>query len=409
MSRRKFLTAAGAAGVAGLAGCSAAHSVGKSSGSKTHYKVGVTTPLSGVYSFLGKASLQGMKIAKADLEKKKNVKIDLSVEDTETKPSVSLQKMKKLVNKDRVDFTLGGVSSSDDIKMGNWASENGVVYVASGSHSTATTGKKCAKYMFRTPPSAHMHAIAAGKGMADYADSWFIIYSNYTADTTFSSALEKALKANGAKVVGKAAAPFPANDFSPYINQAASSGAAGVAPIVGNKSKFMKQFVNKGLENKMKLAGGIMEEKFYWNEGKKQTEHMGLMTAGWSNEVPQTDLGKHVIKQVSKRFNTSAFSRHWMGYTSLDQEVRAAERAGSVKAKDMRNALAGWEVKHSMKKGKMYWRKADNQLVQPTYTLKPLPISKMKSKPYKSWWKFLDSYPGKKTVRKVDKQRCYLA
>ena len=45
-------------------------------GSKTHYKVGVTTPLSGVYSFLGKASLQGMKIAKADLEKKKNVKID---------------------------------------------------------------------------------------------------------------------------------------------------------------------------------------------------------------------------------------------------------------------------------------------------------------------------------------------
>ena len=75
----------------------------------------------------------------------------------------------------------------------------------------------------------------------------------------------------------------------------------------------------------------------------------------------------------------------------------------------MRNALAGWEVKHNMKKGKMYWRKADNQLVQPTYTLKPLPISKMKSKPYKSWWKFLDSYPGKKTVRKVDKQRCYLA
>ena len=36
------------------------------------------------------------------------------------------------------------------------------------------------------------------------------------------------------------------------------------------------------------------------------------MTAGWSNEVPQTDLGKHVIKQVSKRFNTSAFSRHGM-------------------------------------------------------------------------------------------------
>ena len=129
--------------------------------------------------------------------------------------------MKKLVNKDRVDFTLGGVSSSDDIKRGNWASENGVVYVASGSHSTATTGKKCAKYMFRTPPFAHMHAIAAGKGMADYADSWFIIYSNIRR-TRRSRVLRKALKANGAKVVGKAAAPFPANDFSPYINQAAS-------------------------------------------------------------------------------------------------------------------------------------------------------------------------------------------
>ena len=411
LSRRQYLTLAGATGIAGLAGCASSggkSGSGKGSGSKTSYKVGVTTPLSGTYAFMGKASLNAMKIAKSDLENKMDVKIDLVVEDTETKPSVSLEKMKKLVNKERVDFALGGVSSSDDIKMGNWASDNGVVYVASGSHSSATTGSKCAKYMWRTPCSNNMHARAIGKSMASYADSWFLIYSNYTAETTLKDAVAQELKANGAKVAGTAAAPWPAKDFSPYLNQAESSGAKGLGMLVGNQSKFIKQYANKGLQNKMKMAGPIMEEGLYWKDGKQKTELLGLMSCDWSNEVPKNDLAKHVVKQLNKRFNQSAYDRTYMGYTSLDQLIRAAERAGSVKAPDIRDALAGWKLKHSMKKGKCYWRKEDNQLVQPTYTLKPLPISKMQDKPYKSWFKYVDTVPGDQTVRKVNATGCSL-
>ncbi|MFB6082604.1 MAG: ABC transporter substrate-binding protein [Halanaeroarchaeum sp.] len=427
MSRRKYLatTGAGVAGLVGLAGCSSSKpgsgdsgsggsgsgtTTGTASGADAVYEAGVITAQSGSYSFLGQAGIQGSKIAAQNLEKELGVKINVTTADTETDPSTGLDRMKRLVNRDGIDFAMGGVSSSVAIKMGNWASDNGISYMATGSHSDATTGDKCAKYMYRPTTSNSMLANTLGGGMADFADSWFLMYADYTWGHTGRDAIKKALKENGGTVAGEVATPFPSSDYNQYLNQAKSSGADGLAVIIAGTDQrtVTKQFVNKGMHEEMKMSGPLFEEAVFWGLGKHAASVTGLWATPWSNEVPKTDLAKKVIDQITSQYDTSPFSRHYMGYMAMDQLVRAAHRAGSTDAADIQDELKGHTVEQSFKPGKSYWRKEDHQLVQPVSTVKPLAESKMQDDPYKSWYQHVGTKEGDKVVRPVTETGCKL-
>ncbi|WP_267640741.1 ABC transporter substrate-binding protein [Haloarchaeobius amylolyticus] len=428
--RRRYLQALGTGAVAAFAGCAdtsdpdtsgggggggngnngGTQGGTQSSGEDMSFKVGVITSQSGSYSFLGKGEVQGAKLAKADLEEEYGVDIELVTADTETDPGTGLERMKRLVNEDQVDFTLGGVSSSVAIKMGNWASDNGVAYMAAGSHSDATTGGKCAANMFRPTCSNSMLANALGTQMADYADSWFVMFADYTWGQTGAKAIKGALKANGAEIKGEVGTPFPSQDYTQYLNEAANSGADGLAVVIAGTDQRIvtKQFLNKGLDQDMKMAGPLFEESVFWGIGKEAASAAGLWATPWAASSPATDLGESVKQRVASEFGASPFSRHFMGYTSMDQLTRAAIRAGSKDAADIRGELEGHELEHKLKQGKMYFRADDHQLIQPVSTVEAKAQSNMQDDPYKSWFEHTSKTAGDEVARDPSETGCSL-
>lgn len=404
MDRRSYLAAASAAGLAGLAGCSS----GGSGGGNDSYTVGVITAQSGSYAFLGEGEIQGAELAARDLEEEFDISIDIVTADTETTPSVGLERMKRLVNEEQIDFALGGVSSSVAINMGNWASDNEVAYMAAGSHSDATTGGSCADYMFRPTCSNSMLANKLGQGMADFADSWYIMYADYTWGQTGKEAIRGALEQTDAEVVGEVATPFPSSDYSQYLNRVSSAEADGLAVVIAGTDQrtVTQQFVNKGMHEDMRMAGPLFEEAVYWGIGKQAASIAGLWATPWANCNPTTDLGQSVAQRVASEYDASPFSRHYMGYTSMDQLVRAAERAGSSDASAIRNELAGHTLEHSIKPGESYWREGDNQLIQPVSTVRPLSMSEMQDNPYNQWFQHVSTTPGEEVARDVSATGC---
>jgi ABC-type branched-subunit amino acid transport system substrate-binding protein len=437
MDRRDYLkavAAVGTAGTAGLAGCTGGGGGGDSSGGGgssggdsggdggssssgdsggsggNSYTVGVITARSGSYSFLGKGEYQGAVLAKRDLEEELGVSIEIIEADTETDPATGLERMKRLVNEDQVDFVLGGVSSSVAIKMGTWASDNGVAYMAAGSHSDATTGSKCAEYMFRPTTSNSMLANALGGGMADYADSWFLMYADYTWGQSGRAAVKNVLGDTDAEIVGEKATPFPSDDYTQYLNEAANSGAEGLAVIVAGTDQRIvtKQFLNKGLNEEMKMAGPLFEEAVFWGLSQKAAAQAGLWATPWAASVPSSEFGEEFKSRVAEEFDASPFSRHYMGYTSMYQLVSAAERAGSVAAEDVRSELEGYELDHSIKQGTNYFREGDHQLVQPVDTVESLPVSEQQTDPYNNWTEHVSQVPGDEVARPVSETGCSL-
>jgi len=430
IGRRRYLQGAGVAALAGLAGCSgggggsdggdggdgddggdsgdSSSDGGSTDTTANSYKIGVITARSGSYSFLGEGEYQGAVLAKADLESDLGVDIEIVQEDTETDPNTGLERMKRLVNEERVDAVLGGVSSSVAIKMGNWASDNGVAYMAAGSHSDQTTGSKCAANMFRPTCSNSMLANALGSQMAEYADSWYVMYADYTWGQTGSKAIKGALRANDTEVVGEIATPFPSDDYTQYLNEAANSGADGLAVVIAGTDQRIvtEQFNNRDID--MKMAGPLFEESVFWGIGKEAAANAGLWATPWAASSPSSELGETFKQRVADEFGASPFSRHYMGYTSMDQLVRAAERAGSVEGADIAAELEGHTVKNSLKQGDVYWRAEDHQLVQPVDTVEARPVDQMQDDPYQSWFEHTSTTAGADVARSIDETGCDL-
>ncbi|WP_227378124.1 ABC transporter substrate-binding protein [Haladaptatus halobius] len=415
VNRRKFLkaTSAGSAlAISGLAGCTSGGGGNSNSGKSGKLKevtVGVLDPQSGPYSFLGKAEIQGAKLAAKDLEKELGITVNIKVADTETDPNTGVQRLQRLVSKEDIQLAQGGVSSSVAVKMGQWASQNGLAFIASGSHSDATTGSSCGKYMFRTPSSNTMLAQTAGSAFADYADSWYLMYADYTWGKTGRDAMKKVLKDSGAKVVGSVASPLGAGDYTQQLNEVASSNAKAAAIIFAGTDQrtIMKQFVNKGMHNNMKMGGPLLEDEVFWGVGKDVAQHAGVWATVWSPSVKQGKKSKKFMERIKKEYNSTPYSRHYLGYTSLDQMVRAANRAGKTDAEAVRKELEDHKyTKQGLLDGNQYWRICDHQNIKPTYAVKALPKEKMKDKPYRVWFEPFSKSKGDDVARSCEQTGC---
>jgi ABC-type branched-subunit amino acid transport system substrate-binding protein len=438
-NRRTFLKYAGAAGVAGLtslAGCSGGGSggsgggdgdggsggsggdssgdgsgttTGGSSGGIDSLTAGVTTSLSGPFAVFGQAELDGARLAARDLEEELGVSIDIATGDTEVTPSTGLERMRRLVTEDQIDFALGGVSSSVALKMGSWASDNGVTYMATGSHSDKVTGENCAKYMYRPTASNSMLANTIGTEMADAADSWFLMYSDYTWGETAQEAVTEILESNGKEVVGKTAVSFPSDNYAPPVNEAKASEADGIGVLIAglDMRKALSSIINKGVDDRT-LAMHQNEDIVYWGLDKEMASVLDISGQVWG---PAVSGGESFKERIAESSEHDPYVRHYLGYVSMDQSVRAAVRAGSSDAAAMREALEGHEVSSpvtDIKGGTMYWRECDHQLVQDTYNVVAKERSEMTSDPYRSWFTVERSFNGDDVARSCDATGCSL-
>jgi ABC-type branched-subunit amino acid transport system substrate-binding protein len=390
-----------------MAGCTGATGGGGGGGGGIDtVKVGVITSLSGPFAVFGQGELDGARLAKQDLEEELGVTVEIETGDSETNPDVGLERMKRLVTRDEVDVTLGGVSSAMGLKVGAWASDNGVPYVTMGA-SNAMSGSACAENMYAVYPSNTMLANGIGNKMSEVADSWYLFYSDYTWGQTAYQTVKGILEANGKTVVGADATPFPNDDFTSYLNAANDSEAEGLGLLVAGLDLRLatKQLLNKGMGD-MKTAMHQLEDIVYWGLSK---EAASVMDAGGQAWTPALDTGQEFKERVAAEAEASPFVRHYMGYTAMDQLVRAAVRAESTAAEDIRAEMEGHEVDspvNDIKGGDLYWRECDHQLVQDVYLVEGADTGSMTDEPYRQWFDLLESQAGDDVVDSCEASNC---
>lgn len=429
-SRRELLRQVGVVstvGITGLAGCTGipgenggggtGSGDGGSNGNVNELTVGIFAPYTGAFAPWGESVTVGSILAKRDLEAEFDISIELKEYDTETDPSTALERMKRAVTSDGIDFAHGGISSAVCTSIGSWASNNGVSYIAQGA-SDSITGGSCAEHMFSVYQSNTMMARAAGPRMANKADSWYILYSDYVWGQTANKIISTTLEENGATVVGSNATPFPGDDYTQYINNVQNSDADAAALLIpGLDARLaMEQMMNTGLHEELTLMFHQFEDLVMWGLGKEAAAAVDIGPTGWVNAV---DAGKQfkqrVVDEGQSAKNNSGkadpFARHYMAYASLDQQVRAAMRAGSTAAADITTELEGHQIESAVtdvQPGTLRWRACDHQLIQPTHVVSGLEMGKMQDKPWKQWFGIDETLPGADLARNCDETGCQI-
>jgi len=372
--------------------------------------IGMVTSTSGPFAVFGNAAATGARLAIEDLESEFDASIDLTTADSQLDPGTALDEARSLVTEDGVDFLMGGVSSAVALKVGGWASNNDVVYLSTGAHSSAITGNACGKYTFRPSASNSMLANSIGADMAAAADEWYLMYSDYTWGQTASTAVQNVLEEQGKTVVGTEAVPFPSDDYAQYVNRAKASEAPAIGVLIAGLDlrKATSQIIAKGIQDRT-LAMHQLEDIVYWGLDKEAASVLDIAGQVWG---PAVDAGEEFKGRVADAGDLDPYVRHFLGYVSMDQGVRAAMRAGSTTAAEMRTALEGHEVGSpvaDLKGGaEMYWRGEDHQLIQPTSTVSSLPTSEMSDDPYKTWFTTETEFAGDDVARSVEETGCSL-
>ena len=338
-------------------------------------KIGLDNPLTGTYAALGKNELMGCQLALDQINAKGGIlgrKAALLVEDsTSGDAGTAVEKARKLIDRDKVNFLLGNVNSALAAALANVSFEKGVFHVVPGGHTDPVTGANCHWNVFRVCNTTQMEANAvAGALIKTAGKKWYYITPDYAFGHTLQAGLEKACTALGGTRVGVDLTPLGTTDFSSYLIKAQAASPDVIIFLVAGDDAVnaLKQAVQFGLNNKTHIAGAQQELEVLL--GLPPEARIGTWVFEWYWNQPGVAHVADFVAAVRKRTGGHApTARTWFGYAAAWTCALAAQQAKSLDAAKMAKAMQGFKLppEVALMPDGAFYRAAQNQLIPDLY------------------------------------------
>ncbi|MBE3597489.1 MAG: ABC transporter substrate-binding protein [Limnochordaceae bacterium] len=331
-------------------------------------RIGLVDPFSGVYAAIGRSESDGARLAVEEINAAGGVlgrPLELLAEDSAARTDVGVQKFRKLVERDQVQFTMGEVSSGVSLALAQASHEFGIVHIVTGGHADEITGKDCKWNVFRVPTSATMEANAIGKVLADrFGKAWYIITPDYAYGWSLQESFSRVNRALGGRILGADRVPLGTSDYSAQLLKAARAKPDVLVTFQAGDDAvaILKQIAQFGLHTQMAVAGGLQE----WENimALPPEARIGWWTFEWYWIQPDVPEVKAFVEEYRKRFDRVPTARSWFGYASVHGLALAIQAAGDLDARKVARALEGLVLprKVALQPHKVYYRPGDHQL-----------------------------------------------
>jgi branched-chain amino acid transport system substrate-binding protein len=367
--RRSILKAAAAAGIVQVA----APWIIKARGDEP-VLIGLDNPLTGTYAAVGGNELHGCELAIEQINAKGGIlgrQAKLLVEDsTSGDAGTAVQKARKLIERDKVNFLLGNVNSALALAMAGVSYEKGVLHVIPGGHTDALTGTGCHWNVFRICNTTEMEAFAVASTLVkDFGKKWYYITPDYAFGHTLQAGMEKASAKLGGTKVGADLTPLGTTDFSSYLIKAQAANPDVIIFLVQGDDMInaLKQAVQFGLDKKIHLAGAQQELEPL--EGLPPEARIGTWVFEWYWNQPGVPHVAEFVAAIKKTTNRVPTARTWFGFAATWTCALAANNAKSLEAVKMAKALQGFHLppEIALMPDGAYFRAGQNQLIPNLY------------------------------------------
>jgi branched-chain amino acid transport system substrate-binding protein len=337
-------------------------------------KIGVDNPLTGPLAALGKNELIGCQMAIDDINGKGGVlgrAVALAVEDsTSGDTGTAVQKARKLIDGDNVDFLLGSSNSAQSLALAQVSNEKGVLQIVPGGHTDAVTGASCHWNVFRVCNTTQMEANAVVASLIkQYGKKFYYLTTDYAFGHTLEAGMVKAAAPLGGERVGGDLIPLGNVDFSSHLIKAQATNPDVIVFLLpgDDMTNALKQAVQFGLEKKVHLAGAHQEVENL--AGLPPEARLGAWVMEWYWNQPGVPHLADFVEATKKRTGRVPTARTWFGYVSVWTCALAAAQANSLKAVDMAKALQDFHLppEIALSPNPAFYRAGQNQLIATLY------------------------------------------
>jgi ABC-type branched-subunit amino acid transport system substrate-binding protein len=312
-----------------------------------------------------------------------------------------------LIDKEGVKMVFGGSASSVAIAAGEVCKEKGVVFFGTLTYSTATTGAKGHRHIFRECYNAWPGAKAIASFLkAKYAGKkYFYVTADYTWGHTTEASVRKFTGTEDKNVHKGILTPFPGAkdaDFKKAIAFAKMIKPDVLVLVLFGKDmeRGIRQATAMGLKSKMQIVVPNLTLGMAEGGGPKVMEGV-IGAVPWCWQVPYKynySRGKEFVEKFAARHNRYPSTSGASAYTILYEYKAAVERAGSFDTPAVIKALEGHE--YQLLKDKQIWRDFDHQSIQTVYAVKCKPQAEVLKDKYKlDYFEIISSLPGEKAFR----------
>jgi branched-chain amino acid transport system substrate-binding protein len=391
VDRKEFLRRSGALGIAGAAALGfpllETRAAGAApllpprdviaAGGGATVKIGHIDSFSGVYAAAAASQQHGIEVAVAEAEKKNNrIKWEIVRGDDASVPGTGSTETKRLISQEKCDLIVGGLSSAVGLAVSALCEEQGVFFMAIGTHDTNITGAKAHRVTFRQTCSNAMLANAVGPEMLKHGKKWYFITADYAFGNDAHDRLAKILKAHGGAEIANDKHQLGQTDYSSYMTKARNTDAdvlvfCNYGPDTINSTKAA---VGLGLNKKMTF-GGIL----CGNDVAVGMPVDDIVGSVWGYVWgPDAGSDAQTVYNALKPGVNGVDWRQYLGYVTAQNCIDRVTHAGTTDTEKLVEAFEGYHY-NPHKAGPAYFRKCDHQAIQEVYAGAIIPKSKRKN------------------------------
>lgn len=331
--------------VLAFAGCGTQSTVSTSGGNEPAslppLKIGALLPFTGVYNTLSTNIVRGMELYFEENGNKVGGRdVQIIKEDDQNKPDVGLQKIRKMVENDKVDFVTGIVASNVAYAVRDYLDAQKVPTIISNAGGYDLTRSKGSPYIYRVSFASGQYEYPMGDYLVNklHMKNIVVIASDYAAGHEKMDVFEKAYKAAGGNVIQEIWPKLGTNDFSTYLSQIKKSDGVFAFFSGSDAVAFVKQYKEFGLNDKYPLtaAGDLVDESILKAEGDAA---LGVITSLHYAPTLNTPVNKDFVARYKAKFGEGPNQFAEQGYLTA-KVIGEALKVTSGDTSDKQKLLA---------------------------------------------------------------------
>jgi branched-chain amino acid transport system substrate-binding protein len=301
-------------------------------------KIGFMTDLTGTAAQAAKDMVNGLTMYLDEIGYQMGGrKVELIVEDTQSRPDVAITKLRKLVEHDKVHVLAGLLFGHIGYAVAPKVEEYRIPMLCTVAASDDLTQRLKYRWLIRTGWSSSQPSHPFGEYAAKTLGyrKVAVIGSDYAFGWEVISGFQRSFEESGGQVIQKLWVPLGAMDLAPYISKLRRDADAVMTMIAGASTlQFVKQYQDAGLKARIPLiAGGpAVDESFLPSMGD---EALGIISPLIYSAALDTPENRRFVKEYRLKFGKipSYFSE--TNYTSgrwINEAVKAV--AGNVEDRE---------------------------------------------------------------------------
>jgi branched-chain amino acid transport system substrate-binding protein len=335
-------------------------------------KVGVILPYAPPFGLYAKSLELTMKMAlEENGGKVAGREVKLIFENDGNKPPQAIAKARKLINGDKVDVLIGGLSSNLAIPIAPVAVRAKTPLIIINAGADMLTGKRCSIYVTRVSFSNDQFVRKSGPWIKSLGyNTAYLMAADYVGGRNILDSFAKAYKKAGGKVVGRGYIPFSAKDYGPYLAKAKAAKPDTIYVFFpgGMGIRYVVAYDKFGLKGKIPLTGTA------WTVSPLFVDKQGKSAYGFKgpiNYVPQLDnpVNKAYRAKYKAKTGREPDEVSVNGYDAINMLMLALKKVNGKTDDKVALIKALQTVKYDGPRGPMTIDPKTNNVVQNIYMI----------------------------------------